>query len=251
MKRYLIATAMAAAWILGGCSSGMQLPDTVKVENVAEARNSISVSGQEEVKVTPDIAEIRYSVYTRADSPSECQQKNTTDVNAALEVLKGLGIEETSIQTSAYGLNPIHDWSSSNGDGEIVGYEMTTSLTVSDIPIDQAGTILSQSVSAGVNNIDSVSYSSSNYDASYQEALKGAMANARAKADAIAEADGKSVIGIIHAEENGYNPSTRYSVYESAAAGSSMKSNASMDDMSVMPGQVSISAYVQVEYEVE
>ncbi|WP_432628010.1 SIMPL domain-containing protein [Brotaphodocola sp.] len=249
MKRYLIATATATAWILSGCSSTIQLPDTVKVENIASARNSISVSGQEEVKVTPDIAEIRYSVYTRADSPSECQQKNTADVNAALEVLKGLGIDETSIQTSAYGLNPIHDWSSS-ANGEIVGYEMTTSLTVSDIPIDQAGTILSQSVSAGVNNIDSVSYSASNYDDSYQEALKGAMANARAKADAIAQADNKTVVGIIHAEENGYNPSTRYSVYESAA-GSSMKSNASMDDMSVMPGQVSITAYVQVEYEVE
>ncbi|WP_432629469.1 SIMPL domain-containing protein [Brotaphodocola sp.] len=249
MKRYLIAVATASTLILSGCSSTVQLPDTVKVENIASERNSISVSGQEEVKVTPDIAEIRYSVYTRAETPSECQQKNTTDVNSTLEVLKGLGINENSIQTSAYGLNPIRDWESSNGD--IVGYEMTTTLTVSDIPIDQAGTIISQSVSAGINDIDSVSYSASNYDASYQEALKGAMANARAKADAIAEADDKSVVGIIHAEENGYNPSTRYSVYESAAAGSSMKSSASVEDLSVMPGQVSITAYVQVEYEVE
>ena len=49
---------------------------------------------------------------------------------------------------------------------------MTTSLTVSDIPVDQAGAIISQSVEAGVNGIESVDYFSSNYDAAYQEALK-------------------------------------------------------------------------------
>ena len=249
MKHYLMAAAAISALVLGGCASTVRIPDTLKVETSNGQRNSISVSGQEEVKVTPDIAEICYSVYTMADSPSECQQQNNADVTSALEVLKGLGISETSIQTSAYGLNPIRDWNNSNGD--ITGYEMTTSLTVSDIPIDQAGAILSQSVAAGINSIDSVSYSASNYDASYQDALKGAMANAKAKADAIAEADGKSVVGIIHAEENGYNPSARYFVYESAAAGSSMKSNSSFDDMSLMPGEVSITARVQVEYEIK
>ena len=62
---------------------------------------------------------------------------------------------------------------------------MTTNLTVSDIPIDNAGTIITKSVAAGVNGINSVSYFSSSYDASYQEALKGAMAVAQAKAQAL------------------------------------------------------------------
>ena len=65
---------------------------------------------------------------------------------------------------------------------------MNTEITVSDIPIDQAGEILSQSVTAGVNQIESVTYFSSQYDENYQEALKGAVAMARSKAEAMAEA---------------------------------------------------------------
>ena len=63
---------------------------------------------------------------------------------------------------------------------------MTTSLTVSDIPVDQAGAIISQSVEAGVNGIESVDYFSSNYDAAYQEALEKAVAAAQTKAETIA-----------------------------------------------------------------
>ncbi len=81
-----------------------------------------------------------------------------------------LGVDEKSIQTSSYGLSPVHDWNSPTQ--EITGYEMTTRLTVSDIPIENAGTIMSQSVAAGVNGIDSVSYFASSYDESYQEALR-------------------------------------------------------------------------------
>ena len=174
-----ISAAVAAAALgLGGCAAGTQMPDTLKVQNVDAAENVITVTGREEVKVVPDMARIEYAVYTREDTAAACQEKNASDLNAAIETLKGLGVEETSIQTSSYGLSPIRNWNSDKQ--EIIGYEMTTNLTVSDIPIDNAGTIITKSVAAGVNGINSVSYFSSSYDASYQEALKGAMAVAQA-----------------------------------------------------------------------
>ena len=64
---------------------------------------------------------------------------------------------------------------------EITGYEMTTSLTFSDIPIDNAGTIITKSVAAGVTGINSVSYFSSSYDASYQEGAEGSHGSGQAK----------------------------------------------------------------------
>ena len=234
-----ITAAVAAAAIgAAGCGAAgasttgaVSVPDTIRVENVEGAGNTIAVTGQEEVKVVPDMAQIEYA----------------ENLNRTIETLKGLGVEETSIQTSAYGLNPIYDWNS--GTQNITGYEMTTRITVSDIPIDQAGTILSQSVVAGVNQIDAVSYFSSNYDASYQEALKGAIAVAQAKAQAIAEAGGKTVAGIVNVEEYGYNPQVRYSNY--SGAGAVEETAAAAMDMGVMPGQVSVEAQVNVEFAIE
>ena len=96
-----ISAAVAAAALgLGGCGAGAQMPDTLKVQNVGAAENVITVTGREEVKVVPDMAQIEYAVYTREDTAAACQEKNANDLNAAIETLKGLGVEETSIQTS-------------------------------------------------------------------------------------------------------------------------------------------------------
>lgn len=244
----LTAAMAAVTFGLGGCAAGTQFPDTLKVQNVDSTGNKITVTGREEVKVVPDMAEIEYSIYSSKDTAAACQEQNNKDLSAAIETLKSLGVEEKSIQTSSYGLNPIYDWNSSNK--EVTGYEMTTHLTVSNIPIDKAGTIISESVAAGVNGIDSVSYFSSNYDASYQEALKGAMAVAKAKADALAEASGKSIVGVAHVEEFGYNPYVRNSSFSGAGAAKA-ETMAAAADMAVMPGEVSVEAQVTVDYEIQ
>ena len=90
---------------------------------------------------------------------------------------------------------------------------MNTQLTVSDIPIDEAGSIMSQSVVAGVNSIDNVSYFCSTYDESYQEALKKAIEMDKGKASAMAEASGRTLGEVSNVEEYGYNPYARYTGY--------------------------------------
>lgn len=242
-------TVMAVAVSLTGCAgreANVVFPNMMTVQNVESAINKVTVTGQEEVKVVPDMAKITYAVTTRKDTAEECQTQNSTDLSNTIEKLKSLGVEEKSIQTSSYGMNPIYNWNSSQQ--EITGYEMTTRLTVSDIPIDDAGRIISESVAAGVNGIDSVDYFSSSYDEKYQEALKGAMEVAKAKAEALAEASGQSLIGVLNVEESGYNPSVRNSTYSAPGAA---KTEAAAADMAVMPGEVTIEARVTVDYQIQ
>lgn len=255
-KGYKTAVVLSMALsgvLLSGCSASVKVPDTVKVQNVEGVSNVITVTGKEEVKVIPDMAQIVYGVYTRTDTVDACQKENNEKVNQTIAKLKELGVAETSIQTSAYGLNPIYNYQSDKR--EVVGYEMRTQITVSDIPIDNAGDILSKSVETGVNEIQSVSYFSSSYDASYQEALKGAMEMAKAKAQSLAEAGGKKVKGVSHIEEYGYNPGVRYASYNGAMAGAA-KAEAAADiplgDIgTIMPGEVSVEAQVVVTFEME
>lgn len=241
-----LVTVMAAAISLTGCAGGAGVPDTIVIQNTDSTVNKVTVTGKEAVKVVPDMAQIEYAIYTRQDTAEACQTQNNTDLTSAIEALKSLGVEEKSIQTSSYGMNPIYDWNSS--EQKITGYEMTTRLTVSDIPIDDAGKIISESVAAGVNGIDSVSYFSSKYDENYQEALKGAMDAAKLKAEALASASGKTLVGVVRVEEYGYNPTARNSAYR-AASGPGITEAAA--DMAVMPGEVSIEAQVTVDYEIQ
>lgn len=211
-------------------------------------RNVISVNSSETVTVIPDIAEIVYAVRTEAKDAASCQQKNTEDTAKVIELLKSLGVEETSIQTSDYYMYPIYNYSGNTQ--RITGYEASTALTVSKIPIDSLENILSQSVEAGINNIQSITYMSSKYDEGYSNALKLAMESAKAKAQALAEAGGCSLGSVVGVRENSNYSEARYT---DNALSSKMRSAESLaagveDNSSIMPGEVSVEVNITVEY---
>ena len=175
-KRMLTAIGLSAmmAVSLAGCSTSVSVPDTVRVENVGDsADGKITMDSSETVKIVPDMAKIVFAVTSEAKKADECQQKNTEALNSLTEYLKGQGIDEKSITTSGYSLNPQYDWSSNTR--KLIGYEMQTEVTVSDVTVEQVGTLLSGGVNAGANEIYSVSYYSSGYDDAYAEALKKAV----------------------------------------------------------------------------
>lgn len=241
-----MAAILIAAGTLGltGCAQTTPImPDVIQVENAKD--NVIVVQSSEEVKVVPDIAEIQFAIINQADDAKTCQEQNSTDLNKAITFLKESGIDETSIQTSNYGLNPIYDW---NMGQTITGYEMRTNITVSDLPLDQVGALLTSCVDAGINNIDNVSYLSSDYETSYQEALKKAIESAQTKAQTIAEAGGCTLGNIVHIEEYNINQQVRYSGYNAGAKQELAGAAAAMD---VAPGQVSIEAQITVEFAIQ
>lgn len=243
-KRSTFAAVIAAGAIALSACSQAAIPDTIKVQNTEN--QVIMVQSTETVKVVPDIAEITLAVYTQAADAKSCQDQNKKDLENALKVLESAGVEKTSIQTSNYGLEPVYDW---NTGKDITGYEMNTNITVSDIPIDTAGTLITSCVEAGINRIQSVDYLSSNYDASYQEALKKAMESAKQKAQAIAEAGGAALGSVVHVEEYSSSQQARYNGYQRTAA----TARAVMDTaaaIAVEPGQIGVEARISVNYEI-
>ncbi len=211
--------------------------------------NIVSVNSSETVSVVPDIAQVVYSVRTEAKTASDCQQKNSEAVSSVIAQLKELGVEEGSIQTSDYYMNPIYNYSGSTA--RVTGYEATATLTVSDLAIDGLDEILSKSVDGGINTIRSITYMASNYDESYQQALQKAVAAAYQKAQVLAEASGRSVGNAISITEISGYTEARYD----DTARSNMLQSAKMDAMedlssgSVMPGEISVEASIIVEYQ--
>lgn len=210
--------------------------------------NSIIVNSSEKVNVIPDVAEIVYSVRTQAGEASACQQKNTESVSQVIELLKGLNISETSIQTSDYYMNPVYNYSGNTP--RITGYEAITTLTVSDLPIEGLDEILARSVSTGINTISSITYQASKYDECYQSALTAAVNTARQKADTLAKAAGCSVGSVINIQETSGYSQARY--YDSALTNkyrSAAKEELMADTAGIMPGEIQVEASIVVEYQ--
>ena len=255
-KMYGLAVGCAGlAAVLAACTPQVStnVPGVIRVENVeAGDQGKVTINSSDSVKVSPDMAEITYGITTEDADASACQQKNTEALNKVLAFLKEQGYGDESIKTTGFSLNPRYDWSGNTQ--KLIGYEMNTQVTVTDVPIDDVGGLLSKTVESGANEIQDVTYFSSTYDQAYEEALKKAVDMARGKAEAIAEADGRQVGKVLKVEE--YNDG-QYGRY--ASSGINQRSSKMMDgavaeaagaaDMGVMPGQMKVTANICVEFE--
>lgn len=240
---YFAAVTAAGLLFVAGCG-GSQTPAFPDVITVRSAEPSvITVQGAETVKIVPDMAQVRFGISTQAKDAKECQQKNSEDLKQVIDFLKQSGIPEESLQTSNYGMNPIYDYTSGR---TAVGYEMQTTIIVSDITIEETGTLIGACVDRGINNIDSISYLSSQYETCYEEALVKAIETARQKAQTMAQASGCTLGPVVRVQENS---SSQAAKYDNTFVARSLSSG--MADVVMEPGQVSIEAQVSVDFSIE
>ena len=80
MKKTYRNMALAAACVLTatglwGCSTSVQIPDTVKVQQGDSSDNRITVSGMEEVKAVPDMPRSSIVYTHRQRQPRNARKK--------------------------------------------------------------------------------------------------------------------------------------------------------------------------------
>lgn len=229
-------------------SSAIEISGTPVNSIIGYPGNTIQVNSSEKVTVIPDIAEVVYAVRTEDKEAATCQQNNNDAVTQVIALLMNMGISETSIQTSDYYMHPIYSYK--NNTTKVVGYEATTTLTVSDLAIDGLGEILAQSVSTGINTIQSITYQASKYNECYQEALTAAINSAYQKAEGMATAAECSIGHVISIQETSGYSEARYTDYARVGQLNAAKEQALADSSaSIMPGEIEVEAEIVVEYQ--
>lgn len=248
MKRIIRITVCAALGLalmlgLAGCGA---VPAGTAPANQPVPEVTVSASGT--VRLVPDKATVSFSVTTQEPTAELAQSNNSEAVKNVIEVLTGRGVEEKSIRTTNYSMYPQYDWSD-DGEQGIIGYHVTTTMTVQDQNIEDLGTLLSACVAAGINNVDSVSFLCSGYDEAYHQALTQAVAASREKAAALAEAAGKKLGEPISITEGWQDTSARYG--QKAEVPLATNESADAAGPSFQPGETEIQANVTVTYQMK
>lgn len=245
-KRFIIIVAiLLVAAIATGCTGKItdllqpaetQVSSTQTVANTAteDERSKLSVSTTESVKVVPDIASITLGVSTQGASADAAQQQNSTTANAVLDAVKQQGIPDENIQTS--NINVYQDYT----DPSLYNVEVTYTIKVA--PIENVGKVIDSAIAAGANITYSLSFDIEDRDGAYMQALEKAMSSVSDKAQKMAEAGGLSIDRVLLVQESGSN-------YYPMADNAMMKvAGEASDAISVVPGQLEISATVTATY---
>jgi len=188
-----LAAAIAAATLLAVPASAETEPPAL-----------ISVTGEANVSVAPDLAQIDGGVTSEAKTAREASDANNAAMGKVLLALKGAGINEKDFQTSRLSLQPESAPSRTPpGAPTIVGYRASNRVTVRLHDVTKVAGVIDTMVAAGANDIGGINFSVSNASKLLDDAREQAIADARRKAEIYAKAAGVTLGAPISISEEG------------------------------------------------
>jgi hypothetical protein len=161
----------------------------------------VVTNGEGVIKRAPDRAWVTITAESRAKTAQEAQKQNASVMAAVLTKVKGAGIPADAIQTAGYDLQPEYDFH--EGRQTLRGYVARNSVEVRVDALPRLGEIVEVAVSSGATMVRGVRFDLKDRSAIERDALKLAVADARHRADALAEGAGMKVENVIRIQELG------------------------------------------------
>jgi uncharacterized protein len=175
---------------------------------------TISVSGSGQVEIQPDRAILTMGVLTQAADAESAVQQNANTMSKVIAGLEGMGISNSSIQTTSYNIYP---QTSYNGTTTVTGYQVVNQVSVTVIASGQSlgqlgarvGQVIDAAASQGANEMYGIQFTASKsaLQQAQQSALQQAVQNASQEAHIVASAASVSITGVVSVtSSSGYTP---------------------------------------------
>jgi len=171
----------------------------------------IVVTGEGSANIAPDMAILNLSVVREAPTAREALTANTAAMQKVLEAMAKLGIAERDLQTSSFNIQPRYTYPQRQGNGvneppKLVGYTVRNAVSVRVRDISRVGEVLDTSVTLGVNEGGSVTFTNDDPAAVITQARVKAVEDAMSKARTLAGAAGVKLGAVLEISEQSYTP---------------------------------------------
>ena len=174
----------------------------------ADLARTITVSGSGVATTTPDQVQLSAGVTTTAATAAAALAENSGKMNAVFDTLKRIGIPDKAIQTSNFSASPQYSPYNQNASGlqRIVSYQVSNQIDITLGDPKRLGPVLDALVTAGANQINSVSFSIKDVEALETTARESAIADAHSRAQTYAKAAGVALGGVVAIQEGSVEP---------------------------------------------
>lgn len=161
----------------------------------------ITVTGQGVSTAMPDMATEQFTISTNSDSAAQATSDNNARYERLSKALQALGIASADIRTTSYNVNYTPPPQPQRGvpvppAPERSGYFVYRGITVTLHNLALVGKAVDAAIGAGVTDIGGVAYGVSDRKGQREKALRAAVTDARAQADAMAAAAGLHITKI-------------------------------------------------------
>lgn len=152
--------------------------------------NSVYVSADGKFEAAPDTAQLQFNVSVQDETSQAAYQRGSKDVEQVRQVLRANGVDPKAASIGFLSVQPVYDWKPRQ---HVVGYRVTTDVSLKLKDFSKIGPITQQLAEANVSETQTVNYILENMDEAKSRAIEDAYRRARNSADTIAHASGRTL----------------------------------------------------------
>ena len=215
-------------------------------------RPLITVSGQAEMNVTPDMAVFTLRVVTLDKDLSKAKSLNDERVRKTLALSKDYQILPQDVQTNYITVES--RFSDAGDDGKppsFLGYEVSKTIVLTLRDMTRIESLLSDVINAGINRVEGVDFRTTQIRTHKDRARQMAIKAAQEKAIALAKEIGQTIGKAYSITEEGTGRDTSSNNFSVSNARGSLSGDYSDTEGTIAIGQIPVVARVTVSFELK
>ena len=157
---------------------------------VSAQANTVYVGADGKFDSAPDTAQIQFNVSVQDETSQAAFQRASKNVEQVRLVLGNNGIDPKAASIGFLSVQPVYEWKPKQ---RVIGYRVTTDVTLKLKDFAKVGPITQQLADANVSETQTLNYTLENMDEAKNKAVEDAYRRARNSADTLARAAGRAV----------------------------------------------------------
>ena len=197
----LVTTTLVGALAFSAASWWQDAPIANAQAASAGAPRTITVVGEGKVRIQPDVARANFGVEVVRPSVREALDENKQVMDEVLAALEAQGISERDIQTTGFSIYAERFGPQGPLPEDQVNYRVSNNVMVVVRDLENVGAVVDLAVEAGANNIYGIEFRVDDPSSLESEARQGAVEDAAAKAEELADLTGVTVGAVLSISE--------------------------------------------------
>jgi uncharacterized protein YggE len=180
-----IATWLASLLLVGGFALAQDRP------TVTAQPNTVFVGADGKFEANPDTALVQFNISAQEDNSRAAYDRASKQAEQVRQILRSNGLEPSAAQLGYFSMEPVYDYKQAKR--KLVAYRVNVNVSLKLKDFSKIAPIVQQLSDGDITDEQSITYTLDDIDAAKTKAVEDAYRRARASAEAVARAGGRTL----------------------------------------------------------
>jgi uncharacterized protein len=181
MKTIIVLLAI----LISGLALGQDRP------TITAQPNTVFVGADGKFEANPDTALVQFNISAQEDNSRAAYDRASKQAEQVRQILRSNGLEPSAAQLGYFSVEPVYDYKQAKR--KLVAYRVNVNVSLKLKDFTKIAPIVQQLSDGDITDEQSISYTLDDIDAAKIKAVEDAYRRARASAEAVARAGGRTL----------------------------------------------------------